>query len=230
MGLATSTPVRAGKLFPRAATDHMRDDRRAGSMSGPLSKAEEQALVERAKSGDRRAFEALVRHNAERLYAVVLRFSATETDAEEATQEAFIRAWRSIDRFRGDSRLFTWLYPIGVNEAKRILERRPHPSAVVSVEERSIDHITDDAPEPEPRAEQGELRDVLEHAIRRLPEKYRSAVVLRDVEGLSTAEAAELLGLREAAFKSRLHRGRMALRRDVADYVLDPRDAISGSS
>lgn len=188
-------------------------------MSEFLSKAAEQALVARAQAGDTAAYEILVRHNADRLFAVVLRFSATEGDAEEATQEAFLRAWRNIGRFRGDARFYTWLYRIGVNEAKRILERRPASGTVVSVENREVDDVADESPGAHDRVETNELRDVLEQGIRQLPEKYRAAVVLRDVERLSTAEAAELLGLREAAFKSRLHRGRMTLRTHVARYV-----------
>ena len=190
-------------------------------MSESLPRAEEQALVLRSKAGDRSAYEVLVRHNADRLYAVVLRFSASEADAEEATQEAFLRAWRSIDRFRGDARFFTWLYRIGVNEAKRILERRPPAGTIVSIAAEPIEDIATGAPGPQSRAESSELREILDDALRRLPEKYRAAVVLRDVEGLSTSEAAEVLGLREAAFKSRLHRGRMALRADVAAYLDD---------
>jgi RNA polymerase sigma-70 factor (ECF subfamily) len=198
-------------------------------MSDVLSKAEEQALVSRAKAGDRMAYETLVRHNADRLFAVVLRFSSTESDAEDATQETFLRAWRNIHRFRGDARFFTWLYRIGVNEAKRILERRPAPGTVLSVEERPIDDVADHAPKPQDRTEAAELRAVLERAIRRLPEAHRAAVVLRDIERLSTAEAAELLGLREAAFKSRLHRGRMQLRADVARYVVDDEEPTLSS-
>ncbi len=207
----------AAKLWGRATHGSSKG---LGSVSGVMPHAEEQALVARAKAGDRHAFEVLVRQNADRLYAVVLRFSRTESDAEEAAQEAFVRAWRSLPRFRSDSRFFTWLYRIGVNEAKRIAERSPSAATVVSVEERPVDDISDDQPGPQPRAEQSELRDVLEQAVRRLPEKFRAPVVLRDIEGLSTTEAAEVLGLHEAAFKSRLHRGRMALRRDVANYVL----------
>ena len=184
-----------------------------------MTLSEEQALVARAKAGDRQAFEILVRHNADRLYAVVLRFSASESDAEEAAQEAFVRAWRSLPHFRSDSRFFTWLYRIGVNEAKRISERGPRAGTVLSAEERSVDDISDARPGPQPRAEQAELRDVLEQAVRRLPEKYRTPVVLRDIAGLTTEEAADILGLHQAAFKRRLHRGRMALRRDVANYV-----------
>lgn len=200
-------------------------------MSGVLPLTEEQALVARAKAGDRRSFESLVRHNAERLYAVVLRFSASESDAEEAAQEAFVRAWRSLPRFRSDSRFFTWLYRIGVNEAKRIAERGPGAGTVVSVEERPVDDIRDERPGPQPRAEQAELRSVLEQAVRHLPEKYRTPVVLRDIEGLTTEEAAEILGLHQAAFKSRLHRGRMALRRDVSTYGLgEDVDALPAAS
>ena len=190
-------------------------------MSDALSKPEERALVARAQAGETTAYEALVRHNADLLFSVVLRFSTTEADAEEATQEAFLRAWRNIGRFRGDARFFTWLYRIGVNEAKRIRERHPAAGSIISAEVRPIDEIADDSADAHARVEATELRELLEQAIRRLPEKYRAAVVLRDVERLSTAEAAELLGLREAAFKSRLHRGRMTLRADVAGYLDD---------
>ncbi len=184
-------------------------------MSDLLSKAQERTLVARAQAGDREAYETLVRADADRLFAVVLRFSATEPDAEEA----FLRAWRNIGRFRGDARFFTWLYRIGVNEAKRILERRPAAGTVVSAEDRPVDDIADESSDAQAGLEAAELREVLERAIRRLPEKYRAAVVLRDIEQLSTAEAAEILGLREADFKSRLHRGRMTLRAEVARYV-----------
>jgi len=125
--MATATPGGVGvdKLSSRATNEHRWFGRRSSAVNDLPSTSGEQALVARAKAGDRVAYEALVRHNADRLYAVVLRFSATESDAEEATQEAFLRAWRSIGRFRGDARFFTWLYRIGVNEAKRILDRRP---------------------------------------------------------------------------------------------------------
>jgi RNA polymerase sigma-70 factor (ECF subfamily) len=229
--VATAEPDGGGvdKLPSRATDEDRRLRRRVPTVSGLLSKSEEQALVARAKAGDRAAYEALVRHNADRLYAVVLRFSATESDAEEATQEAFLRGWRSIGRFRGDARFFTWLYRIGVNEAKRILDRRPGAGVILSMEDRPIDDVADGEPQADVQAEDAELRELLEQAIRRLPDKYRAAVVLRDVEGLSTAAAAEVLGLREAAFKSRLHRGRMSLRTAVAHYVLDDDPPDSGA-
>ena len=219
MAAAPGDMLGPARLFGRVGPG-LSGNRGQAALNKTLSEAHERALVAQAQSGDRRAFEELVRDNADRLHAVVLRFSKTDSDAEEATQEAFVRAWRSIGRFRSDSRFFTWLYRIGVNEAKRIAARRPAAGTEVSIEERPVDEIGDERPGPAPRAEQAELQDVLEQAVRRLPEKYRAAVVLRDIEGLSTAEAADALGLREAAFKSRLHRGRLALRRGVASYVL----------
>ncbi len=99
-----------GRFDSPLASCHRCADDRGPWRRGPnraLPKAEEPALVLRSKAGDRTAFEVLVCNNADRLYAVVVRFSASEADAEEATQEAFLRAWRNIDRFRGDARFFT---------------------------------------------------------------------------------------------------------------------------
>jgi RNA polymerase sigma-70 factor (ECF subfamily) len=185
------------------------------------ARRKEKVLIARARGGDRAAFEELVRRHAVHLYAVVLRFSAGEADAEEATQEAFVRAWRAMASFRSQSQFFTWLYRIGVNEAKRIAERRPAPGTLISLEERPGDEIDDRTSGPESRAEHAELRTQLERAVRRLPEQHRAAVVLRDIEGLSTTEAAEALGLHEAAFKSRLHRGRLALRQELSEYLAE---------
>jgi RNA polymerase sigma-70 factor, ECF subfamily len=182
--------------------------------------ATEEALVERAQAGDRAAFEELVRRHADRLYAVVVRFVADGEEAEEVTQEAFLRAWRSIGRFEGRSRFFTWLYRIGINEAKRRAERRP-PATVVSLDDEPIPEAPDWSEAPETRLRQQDLRRVLEGAIRALPVEYRTPIILRDVEGLSTREAAEVMELGEAAFKSRLHRARLAVRRALDEYFLE---------
>ncbi|MCA1676084.1 MAG: sigma-70 family RNA polymerase sigma factor [Actinobacteria bacterium] len=189
-------------------------------MASPAS-AEERRLVERAQGGDRSAFEELVRRHADRLYAVVLRFVADPEEAEEVTQEAFIRAWRSIGRFEGRSQFFTWLYRIGINEAKRRAERRPAAGTVTSLEDSPIDDAPDWSNAPELRAEQSDLRRVLEAAVRALPVEYRAPLILRDIEGLSTEEAAAMMDLREAAFKSRLHRARLAVRRAIDEHFLD---------
>jgi RNA polymerase sigma-70 factor, ECF subfamily len=190
-------------------------------VSAPLARSDEARLVERSQAGDRLAFEELVRRHADRLYAVVLRFVADANEAEEVTQETFLRAWRSIDKFELRSRFFTWLYRIGINEAKRRAERRPPAGTVSSIEDTPIEDAPDWSEAPEFRAEQGHLRSVLEDAVRALPIEYRAPLILRDVEGLSTQEAAEVMELRQAAFKSRLHRARLAVRRAVDQYYLE---------
>jgi RNA polymerase sigma-70 factor (ECF subfamily) len=180
----------------------------------------EDALVRRAQAGDRDAFEELVRSHADRLHAVVLRFVADSEAAEEVTQEAFLRAWRGIGGFEGRSRFFTWLYRIGINEAKRRATREPG-EAVGSLDDEPIPEAPDWSDAPDTRAEQSELRRVLEDSIHALPIDYRAPVILRDVEGLSTVEAAEVMGIGEAAFKSRLHRARLALRRALDEHFLE---------
>jgi RNA polymerase sigma-70 factor, ECF subfamily len=186
----------------------------------PAATDPEAALVRRARAGDRAAFEELVRRHADRLYAVVLRFVADAGEAEEVTQETFLRAWRSIERFEGRSRFFTWLYRIGINEAKRRAARRP-PATVVSLDDEPIPEAPDWSEAPETRLRQNDLRRLLEDAIRELPVEYRATIILRDVEGLSTQEAAEVMELGEAAFKSRLHRARLAVRRALDEYFLE---------
>lgn len=181
----------------------------------------EAELVARARSGDRAAFEQLVRAHADRLYAVVLRILGDPDDAAEATQEAFLRAWRGIDGFRGGSRFFTWLYRIGLNEAKRLGARRSAETKMISLDDEPVPEAPDWSEAPEVRADQGELRGVLEAAVRALPADYRAPLILRDIEGLSTTEAAAVMDLREAAFKSRLHRARLAVRRAIDEYYLE---------
>lgn len=171
-----------------------------------------------ARAGDRAAFDELVRRHADGLYAVVVRLCAGVQEAEEVTQEAFFRAWRGLPAFRGGSQFFTWLYRIGVNEARRRSQRSGRAAVVVSLDERRGREVCDASMRPDDRAERAELRREVDRAIGDLPVDHRAALVLRDVEGLSTAQAAAVLGLREAAFKSRLHRARCALRLALADH------------
>lgn len=186
----------------------------------PTSTEDETVLVERARGGDHAAFEELVRRYADRLHAGLLRFLADADEAQEATQEAFLRAWRSIGRFEGRSRFYTWLYRIGINEAKRRAARRP-PVPVASLDDEPVPEAPDWSDAPEVRFEQADLRRVLEESVRALPIEYRTPLILRDVEGLSTREAAEIMDLGEAAFKSRLHRARLAVRRALDEYFLE---------
>jgi len=178
--------------------------------------AQDGELVARAKAGDLLAFEELVRMYADRLHAVVRRLVDNQDEAEEVTQEAFLRAWRGIATFKGDSQFFTWLYRIGVNEAHRRTSHRRSP--VASLEEQLVEPA-DTRPEPPRRLEQDDLRRALERAVQGLKPDQRAPLVLRDIEGLSTAEAAAILDMGEAAFKSRLHRARLAVRDAVRDYL-----------
>jgi RNA polymerase sigma-70 factor (ECF subfamily) len=185
----------------------------------PTEAREDLDLVQRARAGDREAFETLVGRHADRLYGVVLRFCRDGHEAEEVTQETFLRAWRSLHRFEGRSQFFTWLYRIGINEAKRRYERRrPQATTTGSLDDAGVE-IPDWRDAPEPRAQSRDLVHALERAIADLPPDHRLPLILRDIEGLSTTEAAEVMELGEAAFKSRLHRARMSVREAVADFV-----------
>jgi RNA polymerase sigma-70 factor (ECF subfamily) len=196
----------------RARTSHMTEP------TGPVSNA--QVLVDRARVGDQAAFENLVRLHADRLHAVVRRLVDDEHDAQEVTQETFLRAWRAIGKFKGDSQFFTWLYRIGVNEANRRTARnRSRP--VASLDDQI--EPADGRPGPAQSLQHRDLRRALEQAISELKPEYRAPLVLRDVEGFSTTQAAEILSLGEAAFKSRLHRARLEVRSAIRDYL--PEDA-----
>ena len=173
--------------------------------------ADDATLVGRARDGDAAAVEDLVMRHADRLSGALRSFGLDHSDAQEVAQETFLRAWRALPGFEGRAQFFTWLYRIGFNEAQRRLGRGPAAGAVVSTEDRPVDDVAEATPGPAARAEQDELRAALAGALRELPPALRAPVVLRDVEGLSTSEAASVLEVGEAAFKSRLHRGRMAL-------------------
>jgi RNA polymerase sigma-70 factor (ECF subfamily) len=165
-----------------------------------------------------RAFEGLIERYADRVYSIVLRITGSPEDAEDATQDAFLAAYQHRADFRGEAALSTWLYRIAVNAAlQRVRARRPVAS-IEPADDEGVD-VVDWSEDVARRVELGELREVIEEGIARLPENERVALVLRDVEGFSTAEAAAVLELSEAALKSRVHRGRVLLRHYLADYI-----------
>jgi RNA polymerase sigma-70 factor, ECF subfamily len=164
-----------------------------------------------------RAFEGLVERHGDRVYNIALRITGSPEDAEDATQEAFISAYQHRADFRGEAALSTWLYRITVNAAlQRVRTRRPAGPLPSDEEGTAVVDWSEDVLQ---RVELGELRQVIGRGIALLPEGERAALVLRDVEGFSTAEAAAVLELSEAALKSRVHRGRVLLRRYLADYL-----------
>jgi RNA polymerase sigma-70 factor (ECF subfamily) len=177
-------------------------------------------VVDQVISGDRRAFESLVRRHEQRVFRVTLAVLGNVEDAEEAMQDTFVKAYRHIEQFRGDSRFTTWLTRIAVNEA---LQKRKARKNLVSLDEvaetevKVLPHRSQQWHEdPEKLYGKQEVRTMVEDAIRSLPPIYREAFVLRDVEGLRAEEAAEILGLTLPAIKSRLLRARLLMREALA--------------
>ena len=180
----------------------------------------EASLVARAQAGDVTAFERLSGTYADRVFMLLLRLLGDRGEAEDVAQEVMLRAWRGIDRFRGQSSYFTWLYRIAVNEANRALEQRARRPAGVSIGTGELQLPAPAAHDPSRQAENSELRRALGQALAQLPPALRTAIVLRDVEGLSTQEAAEIAGVAQAAFKSRLHQARLRVRAAIGDQAL----------
>lgn len=185
----------------------------------------ERAFVERLKAGDEKAYETLVREHSGRMLAVARRFLRSEDDAGDAVQEAFVSAFRAIDRFEGGARISTWLHRIVVNAALmklRTRRRRPEASIDELLPRWKEDGHPVDAPEPwsaEKLVQQDQLRGLVQDGIDRLPDSYREVLILRDIEELDTQEAAGALGISTNAVKTRLHRARQALR-EVLDAGL----------
>jgi RNA polymerase sigma-70 factor (ECF subfamily) len=166
----------------------------------------------------REAFEALVEEYIDRLFSAALRITGSRQDAEDAVQDALLSAYRHWGEFRQASRGGTWLYRITVNSALGRTRRR-RPEEYLSDTAYQQAEVVDWSEDLARRLETAELRALLEDGIVHLPEEFRVALVLRDVEGLSTAEAATILDISEAALKSRLHRARVLLREHISSYL-----------
>jgi RNA polymerase sigma-70 factor (ECF subfamily) len=181
----------------------------------PEAPIDEAVLIARARSGDLDAFAEIVRRHEHRVRGVLFPLLEDERDVEEATQDCFVQAWRHLDRFRGESTAFTWLYRIAVNEAFARLRQKRLPLAELEEAERSPRLPAGAAHEPQHAVEAGELHAVLAAGIRALPLEYRAPLVLRDLVGLSNQEVADVLDLSLAAAKSRIHRARMEIRGEL---------------
>ena len=172
------------------------------------------ALVERAKSGDREAFDRLVRVTHSDAYALALRLTGSTEDARDVVQEAYLRAYKGVGRFRGDAQFSTWLYRIVANCATTHLGRRQrHRHDDLGVHDDLIDTRPDH--DPVLQGDRAELRERLDDAIRDLPVRLRSVVVLRDMYDLPHEAIAAELGITVTAAKVRLHRARRRLREQV---------------
>lgn len=182
--------------------------------------ADEAELLAELRAGSERAYSELVRRHGGRLLAVARRILRSDEEALDAVQDALIQAFRNLDGFAGQARLSTWLHRITVNAAlMRIRRRRSRPEEPIDsllpafVEDgHSAVQFRDWDESPESALARAEVRAAVRAAIDRLPESYRTVLVLRDIEELETAEVAELLGITANAVKIRLHRARQALR------------------
>ena len=186
--------------------------------------SDELALVQAAKGGDVSAFEELVRRYDRNVFRIAQHITQNREDAEDVVQDAFLKAYSNLHQFQGQSKFYTWLVRIAVNEALMRLRRR-RPERMVSLdedvktEEDSLPReVADWTPNPEQQYNQAELREILTRTIQGLPASFRTVFVLRDVEGLSTEETAEALDLSIPAVKSRLLRARLQLRERLGRF------------
>lgn len=179
---------------------------------------DESSLVGRAREGDSAAFNELVQHYERKIFRLAKHITQNDDDAEDVLQEAFLKAYEHLPDFQGQSKFYTWIVRIAVNEALMKLRKRktdrtvPLDEPIDTGEDTVTREIAVWDENPEDRYGRDELAKILEEAVDSLPEAFRTVFVLRDIEELSTEETAEALGLSIPAVKSRLLRARLKLR------------------
>jgi RNA polymerase sigma-70 factor (ECF subfamily) len=182
------------------------------------------ALVERVRAGDISAYDTLVRKYERQVFRIALHITQNREDAEDVMQDAFLKAYEKLDQFQGNSKFYTWLVRIAVNESLMRLRKRRTGKMVSIDEDLETDEgtvprdLADWAPDPEQNYTQAELGKILEKTIKGLPPGFKVVFELRDVQGLSTEDTAEALGLSVPAVKSRLLRARLQLRERLSRY------------
>jgi RNA polymerase sigma-70 factor, ECF subfamily len=178
----------------------------------------DEEVVGRVRAGETRLYELLMRRYNQRLYRAIRSVIGDDSDAEDVLQEAWVRAFEHLDQFAGKAAFSTWVTKIALYEAfgrarkgKRLTALENEDGEIMSEAQRGLTNADD----PEKQAMRGELGQAIQSAVDRLPEVYRSVFVLREVERMSTIETAQCLSLSEEAVKTRLHRSRAMLRRDL---------------
>ncbi len=191
-----------------------------------MAATDERDLLLRAQAGDLAAFEEFVRLFERRIRALLSRFLRDDRDIDEAAQDTFVQAWRHLDRFRGDAAPFTWLYRIAVNEAlqrtrRKKLDTQTLDDGLADVLDSAVDPSVSRPVAPDVAAEDREVQEFLAERLALLPLDFRASLVLRDLEGWSNQEVADLLDLSVAAAKSRIHRARMKIRQDLELWLAE---------
>ena len=183
----------------------------------------DQQLVQRAQRGDLRAFDLLVLKYQGRIAALVSRYVSDAGEVEDVTQEAFIKAYRALGKFRGDSAFYTWLYRIAANAAKNHLVakgRRPGADATIEDAEGFEEGgLLSESASPEALAMGGELAEVVESALNALPDELKAALMLREFDGLSYDDIADVLGCPVGTVRSRIFRAREAIDQRVKEQI-----------
>jgi RNA polymerase sigma-70 factor (ECF subfamily) len=195
----------------------------AGNSSTLLGAERDFVLVERTLGGDASAFEELVHGHERLLNSVTMSITSNRQDAEEATQDAFLKAYQHLGEFQRRSKFSTWLIRIAVNEALQKCRRRKATKSLDDLTENEDgtllqNQLGDSNCDPEMICRKEEIREDVERSIRSLTPVYRETFVLRDVQGLTTEEAAEVLGISSPAVKSRLQRARLKMRETLAAH------------
>jgi len=189
-----------------------------------LTGTDESVLLAQAREGDTRAFAELVRRYEGKIFRLAQHITQNREDAEDVLQETFMKAYEHLDQFKGDSKFYTWIVRIAVNQALMKLRRRKSDKSVSldeqidTGEDTIVREIAAWDEDPEQQFSREELGSILDRAIQSLEPPYRSVFVLRDIDELSTEETAEALGLSVPAVKSRLLRARLQLREKLTRY------------
>ncbi len=177
----------------------------------------DQLLVERAQRGDKHAFELLVTKYQRKLIRLLSRFIRDSTEVEDVAQEAFIKAYRALPNFRGDSAFYTWLYRIGINTAKNYLvamgRRAPTSTSMDAeeAEELGESELLQDVNTPENQMMSRQVAETVNQTLEKLPEELRTAITLREMEGLSYEEIASIMSCPIGTVRSRIFRAREAI-------------------
>jgi len=199
----------------------------SAAAASSFARTTDEELVTRARAKDFGAFEELLDRYEDKVFRLAYRFVRNETEAQEILQDTFLSIWRKLDTFKGDAQFSSWLYRVAANSAlMRLRAQRRHPE--ISTEELPVGFLDNQgqlpaagenwARRPDDQLQSDELRRHIQETVDALPELYRTVFLIRDVEGLSTEETAEMLNISVPTVKTRLHRARIALRNAIASY------------